>query len=84
MNNLPGNAEKSPTSTSTTTHTQGRPSLQNDSINTFLAKYIQQSHFSRIKYFDLPNSVSCPVNRNAIDEECLPLASVSKGCASLL
>ena len=30
------------------------------------------------------SSVSCPVDRKAHDEQCLPLASVSKGCTSLL
>ena len=36
------------------------------------------------KNFGLPPSVTCPVNRNAIDQECLLLVLVSKGFTSLL
>ena len=44
----------------------------------------QLSDLPCIKYFGLPISVSCPVYRNVNDEECLPLVSVSKVCASPL
>ena len=37
-----------------------------------------------IKCFGLPISVSFPVYRNVSEDECLPLAAVSKGCASVL
>ena len=34
--------------------------------------------------FGPPVSVICPVYRNGNEEECLPLVSASKGCASLI
>ena len=52
-------------------------------INAFLAKYAYPIYLPCIKKFGLPSSVSCPVDRNVNDEECLPLASVSKGRGSL-
>ena len=48
------------------------------------ASVCQLRYLPCIKYFGLPVSVTFPVNRNVNDEECLPLVSVSKGCASLL
>ena len=58
--------------------------LLDETINTFLTKYIQLSYLPCIKYFGLPVSVSCPVDGNVIEEERLPLALVSKGNTSLL
>ena len=44
-----------------------------------LTKLNQLNYLPCIMYCCLPVSVSCPVYRNVDDEECLPLASVSKG-----
>ena len=38
-------------------------------INSFLTKWIQLCGLPRVKYFDLPMSVTSPVYRNVNDEE---------------
>ena len=53
-------------------------------VNTFLTKYIQLSYLPSVKKVGPPVSVSCPVDRNVKDGECLPLVSVSKRWTSLL
>ena len=62
----------------------GRPQKVPLPLNTFLMTLIQLVYLPGIMYFGLPVSVSCPVNRNVNDEECLPLVSASRGCTSLL
>ena len=52
--------------------------------NTFLTKKLQLNYLPCIKNFCLPVHFNTPVYRNVIDEESLPLVSVSKECTSLL
>ena len=40
------------------------------------------SYLFCVSKFGLPPSASCPFNRNFNDDECLPLVSVTNGCAS--
>ena len=45
------------------------------SVNTLLKNSVQVSDLPCIRYFGLPVSVSCPMDRNVNDEDCLPFAS---------
>ena len=53
--------------------------LGRQDFKTFLTKSIYLRYLPCIKEVGLPSSAGCPVSRNVSDEECLPLASVSKG-----